>query len=218
MASIITFKKTFNKKTFNSDNFGWARIVSDVFAPPVVWIALSIPVAYASSNTFGEALPWAFIYSLFVCILPVAFIAYQLWAGNIGDIHMQHRHERYKPLFVTVISTIVGWLLLKTLNAPTVLQILAIISLFQITIISLVTLYWQISMHAMAITSATMAIGIVFNLPLAFLTIPLIMLVGAARLKLDRHTPAQIFAGAMVGVLVPVVLFLVAPHVLYAML
>lgn len=196
----------------------WAQIVSDVLSPPVVWVTVSLLVAYTVSATFREAVYWAFLYSLFVCVLPVLFIVYQLYTGKIGDIHMKYRHERYQPLLVTIGSTITGWVVLHELDAPVELEILAIISLVQITIISLVTLYWQISMHAMAITSATLAIGVIFNAPLAILTIPLIVLVGAARLTLDRHTPAQVFAGAMVGALAPVVLFMIASPILYAIL
>lgn len=196
----------------------WANWVSDIVSPPVVWVVISLVMAWTFSSTLWEALHWAFIYSLFMCIVPVLFIVYQLYMGEIGDMHMQYRHERYKPLLVTIVSNLVGWWLLHTLNAPVVIEILAIMSLLQVTIISVITLYWQISMHAMAITGATMAIAIVFNTPLALLTIPLVMLVGAARLRLDRHTPAQIFAGAMVGALTPVGLFLFASPLLYSLL
>jgi membrane-associated phospholipid phosphatase len=42
------------------------------------------------------------------------------------------------------------------------------------------------------------------------LAIPLIVLVGAARLKLERHTLAQVLAGTLVGTVLPVILFLAA--------
>ncbi len=214
MASLSAIKQP----TGEPRKLSWAKIVSDVLSPPVVWIALSLIVSWNASATFGEGLYWAFIYSFFVCIMPVAFIVYQLYTGEIGDIHMQYRHERYKPLAITVVSTVVAWAILHALRAPMVVELLAIMSLVDVAIISVITLYWQISMHAMAITGATMAIGIIFNTPLAILTIPLIVLVGAARLSLDRHTPAQVFAGAMVGALAPVFLFLFGSPVLRAIL
>ena len=196
----------------------WARVVSDVLSPPIVWMVASLLVAWVVSNSFVEGVYWAFIYSWFVCIMPVIFILYQVWMGEIGDIHMKYRHERYKPLAITLGSNLVGWALLHALNAPVAIEILAIMSFLEVGIISFVTLYWQISMHTMAITGATMAMGIVFNVPLAILRTPLIMLVGAARMRLDRHTPAQVFAGAMVGAITPVVLFLLASPILYVVL
>jgi membrane-associated phospholipid phosphatase len=143
-----------------------------------------------------------------VCIVPMLFILYNVYTGQIGDIHMQHRHERYRPLLVTIVANVVALALLILQDAPVVMKLLAIMSLIEVVIISAVTLYWQISMHAMAITGATMAVGVLLSLTLALLMIPLIVLVGAARLRLDRHTPMQVFAGAMVGAFAPVILFL----------
>ncbi len=201
-----------------TSRFHWARIVSDVFSPPVVWIALVIPIAIQFSDEVSQGLYWALLYSLFICVLPVLFIAYRVRTGKIGDIHMKERRERYKPLFVTLISTLCAWALLKAMGAPAALPLLAIISWVQLGIIALVTFYWQISMHAMGITGATMTIGMVFSVQTAILTVPIIMLVGAARLRLKRHTPAQVFAGALVGALVPTCLFLLFSHLLILVL
>jgi membrane-associated phospholipid phosphatase len=191
-----------------SPNHAWAKWVSDVISPPVVWMAVSLIVALAFSYTLVEALYWAGLYSLFVCVLPVLFILYNVYTGRIGDIHMQHRHERYRPLLVTILANAAALALLILQDAPVVMKLLAVMSLVEVVIISAVTLYWQISMHAMAITGATMAVGVLLSLTLALLMIPLIVLVGAARLQLDRHTPMQVFAGAMVGAFAPVILFL----------
>ena len=77
-----------------------------------------------------------------------------------------------------------------------------------ITVIAIITLMWQISMHAMSITSATIAVGVFFSVGSALLLVPLVVLVSAARLSLKRHTPAQILAGTLVGALVPVIVLL----------
>jgi membrane-associated phospholipid phosphatase len=44
----------------------------------------------------------------------------------------------------------------------------------------------------------------------ALLVIPLVILVGAARLNLRRHTLSQVLAGSVVGVIVPALLLLAA--------
>jgi hypothetical protein len=61
----------------------------------------------------------------------------------------------------------------------------------------------------MSITSATIAAGVFFSVGVAVALVPLVVLVGAARLQLKRHTPAQILAGTLVGAIVPVVVLLV---------
>lgn len=206
------------KNFYSAEETFWARIVSDVFSPPAVWGALIIPVALQFSPTPSQGLYWAVLYGFLICLVPVLFIAYMVWAGKIGDIHMKERTDRYKPLVVSVTSTAFGIIILKALGAPIALPLLAVISLVQIGVIALITIYWQISMHAMGMTGATMAIGIVFSVQVALLTVPLVVLVGLARLVLKRHTPMQILAGALVGLLVPAFLFLVLPQVLHLVL
>lgn len=187
----------------------WARLVSDILSPPVIWVVLALLVAAAYTQSVGEAVQWAAIYSLLICIAPLLFVAFMVWRGKIGDIHMAERRERIVPLLVTTMGALMAFLILWELKAPPALPLLAFISLVQIIIMLLITMAWQISMHTMGITGATVAIGIVFNMALAMSLVPLIVLVGAARLKLKRHTPAQILAGTLVGALVPITVLLI---------
>ena len=193
-------------------NYTWARAVSDLVSPPVVWALLVIPVALQYSRTPTEALLWSALYSLFICGIPIGFVAYMVKIGRISDIHMKERRERLRPLLLTIICTIIVWWLLRTWNAPPALPLLALISLIQITIIALITMVWQISMHMMSIAGATIATGIIFSVGAGLLLVPLVPLVGAARLKLKRHTPAQVIAGTIIGALVPVLLLLWLPR------
>lgn len=194
---------------FRMPEFSWARVVSDVVSPPVVWAVTVLPVAFAYSATAGQALGWAFIYSLFICLLPLAFIGLMVWWGKIGDMHMKERRDRLYPFLVSILCTLLACILLYKLDAPRVLPLLALISLINISLIALITIMWQISMHAMSITSATIAVGLFFSVGSAMLLVPLVVLVGAARLRLKRHTPAQILAGTLVGAIAPVIVLLV---------
>jgi hypothetical protein len=188
--------------------FSWARVVSDVVSPPVVWAVMVLPVAFAYSATAGQALGWALIYSLLICLLPLVFIGGMVWYGKIGDMHMKERRDRLYPFIVSILCTTLACIILYAMNAPRILPLLALISLINITVIAIITLMWQISMHAMSITSATIAVGVFFSVGSALLLVPLVVLVGAARLSLKRHTPAQILAGTLVGALVPVIVLL----------
>jgi hypothetical protein len=66
-------------------------------------------------------------------------------------------------------------------------------------------------MHMMSITGAVLAVGIIFSVSVALMLVPTIMLVAAARLNLQRHTPAQIIAGTILGALVPVIILGIIP-------
>ncbi len=196
-------------KTISDADISWARLVSDILSPPVVWTALAFPIAFRDAPTQGQALLWAAIYILLVCLLPVLYIGVMVWRGSITDMHMRERKQRLLPYLVTILCTFFAWLVLHFMHAPPVLPLFALFSLIQTIIMALITLAWQISMHSMSITGATMATSLLFGLIPALLTIPLIMLVSAARLNLKRHTPAQILAGTVVGALLPVVILVV---------
>lgn len=189
----------------------WARIVSDIVSPPVVWAVLALPVALQYSQSTQNAIFWALLYVFFICLLPIVYVAYHVKRGNITDIHMKERRERFRPLLVSLICTAIVWWLLKVLDAPRAFPLLAMLSLIQIGVIALITLVWQVSMHMMSIAGAVVAVGILFSTGTAFMVVPLVPLVAAARLNLQRHTPAQVVVGTVIGSVVPVMVLSFMP-------
>jgi len=188
----------------------WARLVSDILSPPMVWATLAFPIAFRDAPSQGHAVLWALMYITLVCLLPIVYIAVMVKQGKITDIHMKVRQQRLRPFMVSIVCTGVAWGVLRLMGAPAVVPLFALFSLVQLAVLALITLVWQISIHAVSITGVTVATGVLFGLLPALLTIPLIFLVGAARLKLRRHTPAQVIAGTLVGAVVPALLFMIA--------
>jgi len=105
------------------------------------------------------------------------------------------------------VCTTVAWIVLRLMGAPSVMPLFVLFCLIQLAIMTVITLVWQISIHAVSITGATVATGALFGTIPALFTIPLIFIVGAARLKLKRHTPAQVVVGSVVGAVIPILLF-----------
>lgn len=191
------------------ETLSWARLVSNLLSPPVIWAIMAFPIAFRDAASQAQALTWAAIYCLLVCILPLVYVAWMVRRGHISDLHMQFRQQRIRPFIVSIICTTIAWWTLRFLGAPPVVPLFALFSLVQIAVVAVITLVWQISMHAMSITGVVVAAGAFFGVVPALILLPLILLVGAARLKLQRHTLAQIVAGSLVGVIVPLVLFAV---------
>jgi hypothetical protein len=187
----------------------WARLTSDVLSPPVVWALLAFPVAFRFAPSRGEALLWAVVYTVLVCLLPAGFIVWMVRRGSIGDIHMKERRERFLPFIVSILCAAITWLVLSLMNASPAMPLMSVFTLAHLAVMMLITVWWQISMHAMSISGAIVAIGIVFGLLPAVVISPLIPLVGTARLRLERHTLAQVIAGTLVGALVTIGLFAV---------
>ena len=194
----------------NVSRFYWARLISDLVSPPVVWAVMIFPIAYREADSQAQALLWGLTYGILVCLVPILYIGWMVRRGSITDIHMRLREERLRPFLVSIACTGAAWWTLRLMGAPSVVPLVAISTLVQLATMAVITLVWQISIHTMSITSAVVATGILFGIGPALLVSPLVPLVGAARLKLNRHTPAQVVTGALVGAVVTVMLYAVA--------
>ena len=174
-----------DRNSFKSGRRGrvgsWPRWVSDVLSPPVIWAVLAFPVAYHADGGQGNALVYALVYGMMVCWLPVLYIAWNVRNGNITDLHMKVRAERIRPFIVTIVGSGAALALLIAFNAPRLMPMFALFSLIQLGMMTLITLVWQISIHAMSITGAVVAAGAMFGVGPALVLFPLVPLVGAAR-------------------------------------
>jgi hypothetical protein len=170
---------------------------------------MAFPIAFRDAESQQQALTWAVVYGLLVCLLPIVYVSLMVRRGTITDLHMRVREQRLRPFLVSIVCTTIAWWVLRFMGAPSIVPLFALFSLVQIAVMAVITLVWQISMHMMSITGVMVAAFAFFGPLWAILVIPLIVLVGVSRLKLKRHTLAQVLAGCMVGVVVPVVLFAV---------
>lgn len=194
---------------FNQVNLSWARLVSDLLSPPVVWAAMAFPIAFRDAQSRQQAVTWALVYSALVCVLPMVYVALMVRRGSITDLHMGVREQRIRPFIVSLVCTVFAWWVLRLMGAPPVVPLFALFSVVQIAVMALITLVWQISVHAMSITGAAVAAFAFFGPLWALPILPLVVLVGAARLNLKRHTLAQVLAGSALGVLIPLLVFAV---------
>jgi hypothetical protein len=177
----------------------WARFVSDVVSPPVVWGIFSIFLAARDATSVAQALLWASIYVLIVCIMPVLFIALRVKQGKITDIHMPLRRERYTPFIITFIGAAISFILLWLVQSSRAMQLLSLATMLQVISMLVITLYWQISVHMIGISGAVVLTSLWFGAVYGVLISPLIIIVAAARLTLKRHTLTQVIVGALVG-------------------
>jgi membrane-associated phospholipid phosphatase len=193
----------------NKQQIYWARVTSNLLSPPLVWAVMAFPIAFRDAATNGQAILWALTYGVLVCLIPVLYVLWMVRRGSISDLHMKVRQERLRPFMVSILCTLMAWWTLWRMGAPPVLPMVAAFTLAQLSVMTIITLVWQISFHAMCITGAVVAAGVLFGPAPALVASPLIPLVGAARLRLRRHTLSQVVAGAVVGALITIVLFAV---------
>lgn len=188
----------------------WARIVSDVLSPPVVWAGVAFLVAFSAAATTGDAVLWGVIYGVLVCLMPALYIGWMVQRGHITDIHIRVRRQRIKPFAVSMLGTLAAWMALRYAGAASLMPLFALCSFVQIAAMFVITLWWQISMHALAITAAVVVAAILLGAGTGLALFPLIFLVSAARVKLRRHTVTQVVAGGLLGAFSTILMFTLA--------
>ena len=197
---------TFRLKEELADR-SWESLLSNILSPPALWAALALPVALRDAAPGDRPLLWAAVYALFVCLLPALYIGVNVLRGSISDLHLQERRQRHRPYLVTMVSALFAWFALGWLDATEVMRALALFSLANIVAMAAITVFWQISMHTMSISSALMALALLFSLPIALVCAPLLALVYAARYRLGRHSHPQLLGGTILGSLLPLLLY-----------
>ena len=187
-----------------------AHVLSLLLHP--VWMpTLALLTAFRTDPhltfAFSERGQWMIIGMVFVmtALFPVSSM-FMLWrSGAVGELAMPVRKERTVPFLLTLIYFCMAYYLLRrTPNHPATLALFSGIILSLVAVL-LINLRWKISLHTTGIgglMGMCLALWLLHGaqawyLPLLFL---LAGALGTARLLVTDHTPAQIYAGAALGV------------------
>jgi membrane-associated phospholipid phosphatase len=173
-----------------------ARIISDVFSPPVLAVPGLLLGAYFSSAP--GVYSYALAYFLVGVLAPVMYVVWLMRIGAITDFHIPDRRDRRGPFLASLGSGLVAIGLLGYLGAPATFIAPVITLLAETLVLFLITLFWQVSIHT-ATTAGLVTFAIyVLGGEAVFLGL-LVPLVAWARVYLERHTITQTVWGALIG-------------------
>jgi membrane-associated phospholipid phosphatase len=176
----------------------FAHLISNALNPIIVPIlTFGLLIAYK----FHGELAWAwFVTGIFFCsITPIVYVAILHRLGKVNDYDISKRELRKNPLAVGIMSYLLGFALLRYLNAPMLMQGLLLCYAFNTFVVLIITLWWKISIHCLALTGPLAALWLVFGTPVLIVTAVLIPLMCWSRVTLKAHTPAQTVAGSALG-------------------
>lgn len=186
------------RDTYDATGFvAAARFFSHVVSPPVIFAVLGLALAWRALPGWA-GVGWAAVYGFWVCLAPILYVVYLLRTGQIGDISMTQR-ERRIPYLVGTLSSAVAFAFVHWGGGPALLRCLTLFNIVTLAVLGLITLFWQISHHATAITAAGWIGQAVFGNPVGWIMLGLALIVYLNRLYLRRHTPAQLAAGILWG-------------------
>ncbi|MCC7372770.1 MAG: hypothetical protein IT306_30440 [Chloroflexi bacterium] len=174
-----------------------ARAISIVGAPPVLIVPLIAFAAWCSEESGPPIVRGALGLFAATALVPCLFIYGLYRSGRISNPGLPRRAERLQPALFGVLCALAAYPVLRSIGAAQVFVQLDAGLLLQMVFLAFVTIWWKISYHAAGSAGLAMVIlawgGMVAALPLAMLAV----VIGWARVRLDRHTPAQVAAGWM---------------------
>lgn len=187
----------------------FSRIISGV-AHPMLMPLISVFVIF-HSGTYLDFTPHQLVRVIYMIVaistilLPLSILPLLKNQNIISDMGLEKREERLIPLFLTILFYFLGYYMLLKFPITRIIahvQLAAVISIFIVTLISL---KWKISLHMAGIggfLGMVIAFTVLYSssLKLEFmLGIIFAGLIAYSRLKLNLHTPSQVYTGFIVG-------------------
>ncbi|MGL5682970.1 MAG: hypothetical protein ACRDDZ_07935 [Marinifilaceae bacterium] len=186
-----------------------ARIFSVVFHPLFMPIIMIIVVFCVPSvfSAVPKTIKWltTCVSVAFMTIVPALGMLSLKKLNLISNYELTVRTERVYPLLITILSVGVGFLILRGVEQIPVVLRLYLVLIVLLSVFSLITMWWKISMHMLGIgglcgflfyMGARVGVDVRWELMLAFIAAGML---GFARLKLKRHTPMQVLCGFLLG-------------------
>lgn len=197
-----------------------AKIISVLFQPLLIptytLLVLFSLNSYISMMVPAQAkhlLMWIVFLSTFV--FPIIFIFILYKRGLIKTLNMDDKEERVFPLMVTGVFYFLMYYIVWQSKLDHIYNLLFLGSALLIFIALIISFYWKISMHMIGVggmMGALIGINLTAYVDLAFYVILAALvcgMTGFARLKLNAHTPAQVYAGFFAGFSLMLLLFLI---------
>ena len=151
---------------------------------------------------------------LFTFLLPAVNALILLKMGRIKSLAMETISERIIPYTGAALYYFALFYLFYVAGFPNIFKILILGAAISVLLTILINFKWKISAHTIGIGGiAGAALGIEYRLQLDFHSVLMYVIlisgiVGCARLKLNAHTPSQVYSGFILGFFVELFLLI----------
>lgn len=162
---------------------------------------------FATLMWLAQGAWWAGIAGLvFYSLVPGLALLYLYQTGMIEDVYLLERSQRARFLPLGVICYLAGVVALWLVEAPVLMLGAGCTFCGVALLLWQIDRYWKISIHTAGVSGGLCIVlaATGWSLWPLSLSLPLVMW---ARLRLQAHTPAQVWAGAALGSMATVLLF-----------
>ena len=184
-----------------------ARWVSVFFDSSILSLLIFPAIGWHVAGWTGVG--WALLALFILTGFPMAYILLGMRRGWVSDWELSRREERPRFILVSFSSDLLALFILWQAGAPQMVWTLALVYACLGVTMFTISNFWKISLHMVGVSGFSVLLIYVFGPAAwwAFLSLPL---VAWARLYRQKHTPAQLVAGATLSALLTVIVLLIA--------
>lgn len=186
-----------------------ARVISFLFHPlfmPLAGVFILLTFGGWLSTIPPEGKRFIYLVTgISTLVVPLLAVPLLVRFRVVTDLRMPDISERRVPLLIMAMLYLACAYILQRAQAPFILSLFLNASSLVVLIVAVINWRWKISTHMAAIGAVTgMALSVSLRMMLGYqLLLALLFVIsgltGYARLREDDHTPAQVYAGYLVG-------------------
>jgi hypothetical protein len=185
-----------------------AKLVTEAGSPAIVVVLLPLAVAWqATGHDIGRTVLWGLVVALFSSVLPMVFIVYGARRGRWDGHHVRNREGRLLPMLACLACTLAGLSILWFWRAPSDVLALNIAMVTTLLVCIAITQFWKVSLHCTVASGAVATLVLLYG-PWLLVLVPVVLLIGWARVRITDHTVAQVLVGLVLGPLLGGPIFL----------
>jgi hypothetical protein len=186
-----------------------AKVITYVFHPLLMPV-YGMAIIFSAPTLFGY-LPFNVKKLLFLIILvnnvllPLSLLPFFMQKKIISSWSISERRERNIPLIITTLLYGATSFIILRFPVPVFLKSFIFSALLLSVIVTVVNFWWKISLHSVgagALIGLVLILSIKMLTPLEWYLIPAILIGGlilSSRLKLNLHSPLQVWTGLFTG-------------------
>lgn len=189
-----------------------ALIISYILNPILLFAPVPYILVYRATLNFNLSLFWEFFTLIFIVIF-MGFVLAGIKIGYFSDFDVSNRTQRPVAFGFALILSALYIFSLFSLQAPLILFI-AIITLFAgLIVMEIVNRFTKASVHVGVVSAFATSLFLVYGglFSFSFLLIPLL---AWARIKTRNHTKQQTIIGAIVGMAIILVSYVIFEYII----
>lgn len=195
-ALIFDLEKEF--KLQKTTRIRLADVISNIFSPFLITAVTIFLLAFRSELEPAAAFRWA-VFVAVICILPIiTALAWLVKAGKLDSLFASIRQQRTEIYVIAIAFTATDYVVLRYMNAPSIFMAALGTALLGLAVFMCINFWWKISLHTAFVGAMVTILAILYGWWGLF-ALPLVFILGWARVTLKEHTLAQVSAGAAVA-------------------